>query len=903
MKKIFFFLVFLFGFVESSAQDSTSVLALEFITKKLPFTLTEEVPKNKPVVGLALSGGGARGLAQIGALQALSEKKIPIDLIVGTSMGSIIGGLYAGGYSASELDSMIGAIDWKNLIALNNKLSRRDLFIDQKQIEEWAVLTLRMKGLKPILPTSVNDGQRLTNELNLLNLQAPVKPLDDFDDLEVRFRAVCTDLEAGMPIVLKDGSLTQAMRASSSVSFLLSPVEINSKILVDGGLVANIPVQLTEKEGADFVIAVNTTSKLSEKEELTLPWVVADQVLSIPMKILNDQQMQNADIKIIPNIGGSSLIDFSNKDSIVFAGYNAAKVFTESIQKSLDSIFLNRLKEKEFYVKNILVNEENAIGREFLVKYAYKDSVSSAEILHDLDILDTQGKYKNTKAVIKYFSNYTEIKFEGEKIPVINSTKFSGITILDSATVDSIISLLKMKTYNSKRIVGAIKSILSLYRAGGYSLAELKNIIFNEELGELSLQFNEGIISEILIEGNDFTDDLFIRREIPLEAGELFRISAVRQALVNLRSTNLFDNIILSVEKKEDKNILVFRVFERISSLVRIGFKIDNENAPQLGVDLRDENLLGVGIELGLMTYLSERERAFILEHKANRIFETYFTYKLTAFHRLNDVLTYRDDIQTTNKRFSRSETGKYRQIFYGGTISLGTQVRRFGNLIFTGKYYKSEVKNIVEGSTSGYEHDIVSLGAFSIIDTQDKFPYTNSGLRIHAGYETGQTFLGGTIGFSNIYLNYKSVFTVLENHTFSAYLNTGFADKTMPLGLHYSLGGQRSFFGMRENEYRGRQIFQGSLEYRYHLPIQIFFDSYLMLRYDLGSIWLEQEQLRLKDFKHGAGVTLSLNTPIGPADFSLGRSFVFLKEQEKAIISLGEVLFYFSIGYYFNAF
>lgn len=904
MKKILFVTVFYFFFGgESFSQDSSIVLSLEFTTKKLPFSLTEEVPKNKPVVGLALSGGGARGLAQIGVLQAFSEKKIPIDIIVGTSMGSIIGGLFSGGYSAAELDSMIGSIDWQSLISLNNKLSRRDLFIDQKQLEEWAVITLRMKGLKPILPTSVNDGQRLTNELNLLNLQAPVKPLDDFDDLEVKFRAVCTDLESGTPVVLNSGSLTQAMRASSSVSFLLSPVEINSTILVDGGLVANIPVLLTKQEGADFVIAVNTTSKLSEKEELTLPWVVADQVLSIPMKILNDQQMRNADIKIVPNIGGASLIDFSNKDSIVFAGYNIAKVFADSITGQIDSMFIQRLKRNEFYIKNILVNEENAIGREFLVKYAYKDSVSTAEILHDLDHLHSAGNYKNTRARITFFPNYTEVKFEGEKIPIVQKINFTGITILDSAEVDSLLSSLKFKPFNAKRIVRSIKKILSLYRAGGYSLAELNKISFDENEGELSLQFSEGIIHEIIIEGNVYTDDLFIRREVPINAGELFRVTPVRQALVNLRSTNLFDNIILSVEKRDEKNILVFKVFERVSSLVRIGFKIDNENSPQLGIDLRDENLFGVGIEIGLMTYLSEKERAFNLEHKANRIFETYFTYKLNAFHRLNDVLTYRDDISKNTKSFTRSESGKYRQVFYGLSIALGTQVRRFGNLIFTGKYYTSEVKNIVENSVASYQHNIVSVGVSSIIDTQDKFPYPNSGLRIHAGYETGQQILGGSIGFSNIFLDYKSVVTVFNSHTFTMTLKTGFADKTLPLGLHYSLGGQRSFFGMRENEYRGRQIFSGAFEYRYHLPFQIFFDSFFLMRYDLGSIWLEQEQLRLKDFKHGAGVTLSLSTPIGPADFSLGKSFIFLKDGDKSFVSFGETLFYFSIGYQFNSF
>ena len=127
-----------------------------------------------------------------------------------------------------------------------------------------------------------------------------------------------------------------------------------------------------------------------------------------------------------------------------------------------------------------------------------------------------------------------------------------------------------------------------------------------------------------------------------------------------------------------------------------------------------------------------------------------------------------------------------------------------------------------------------------------------------------------------------------------------GFADKTLPLSEQYSIGGQNSFFGMRENEFRGRQVFIASLEYRYKLPVKIFFETYFKLRYDLGSAWDEQEQIRFKDLRHGLGATLSFDTPIGPADFSIGRSFLFRKNLPGNPISTGEVFFYFSIGFFY---
>ena len=130
--------------------------------------------------------------------------------------------------------------------------------------------------------------------------------------------------------------------------------------------------------------------------------------------------------------------------------------------------------------------------------------------------------------------------------------------------------------------------------------------------------------------------------------------------------------------------------------------------------------------------------------------------------------------------------------------------------------------------------------------------------------------------------------------------LEMGFGDRTLPLSQQYSIGGQGSFFGMRDYEFRGRQIFLASLQYRYQLPFRIFFNTYLKLRYDLGSTWEVPEEIRFKDLRHGIGVSISFDTPLGPADFSIGRSFKFVRNLPDNPISWGDVLFYFSIGYDF---
>ena len=239
--------------------QSSIILSLQYKNHQLPFNLIEKVSEDRPVIALALSGGGARGIAQIGILKAFDENNIPFDIIVGTSMGSVIGGLYASGYSVHDLDSIVTGTDWDNLLSLDRETNRRELFVDQKITEDKAIFSLRLRGFSPIIPNSIYTGEKLANFLNLLSIQAPIHTYDGFSNLKYNFIAVCTDLITGNPVVFNKGSLSEAMRASSSVSFLLPPVKIDSLTLVDGGLIANIPAQIASKM-SDYTIAINTTS-------------------------------------------------------------------------------------------------------------------------------------------------------------------------------------------------------------------------------------------------------------------------------------------------------------------------------------------------------------------------------------------------------------------------------------------------------------------------------------------------------------------------------------------------------------------------------------------------------------------------------------------------------------------
>lgn len=896
------FLAFLIFSISYSTAQQLEIIKVETVTRNLPFRLTEKISQDNPIVALALSGGGARGLAQIGVLKALKEANIPINLIVGTSMGSIVGGLYSVGYSITEIDSLAKAIDWPSFISLDRKTNRRELFVDQKITEDKAVLNLRLQGLKPIIPTSINDGQRLSNQLNLLTLQAPIHIEENFDNLLYKFRAVCTDLVTGEKVVLKKGSLSLALRASSSVSFLLSPANYDSLTLVDGGLVANIPVKTAFEEGGDLVVAVNTTSGLHTQEELAYPWIVADQVVSIPMKLLNENQLSAADFVIQPELQNVTANDFSNIDSIIAGGYNAAYPLVELIKAKIDSLTESNFnKDNRFYIDPIInITDVPEFWDALALRTTQRDSISKADIKRALNDVYNTGEFENLEVRIECEKNVCSIEVLGLKKSVIKTYSISGINIIDKEQAGSILSSLLNKPFIERNVVAAITDILRIYRSQGYSLADLVDITFTRETGHIALAFDEGKISRISLEGNDRTSETIITREFPVKEGDYFLYQNIEEGLTNLRSTNLFSDVVLSVVKKGEENIVLLKVSEKVSGVVRLGFRADSENKTQFSIDVRDENIFGIGSEMGALVYGGTRNRGYILELKANRIWNTYLTYKANVYYQFDDAFLYGDDLPTSENRFSRTALGEYRQIFYGASLSVGTQVEKFGNLIFKGKYQFDQIKNKTGTTILSYKQKIVSLKISTTIDTQDKYPFPNSGFLFNGFYETAQTILGGDIGFTNLFFDYKNYFTFAYNHTLSPRFSLGFGDKTLPLSQHYSIGGQYSFFGMREDEFRGRQLLLASLEYRYNLPVDLFFDTYIMIRYDLGSVWAVQESIRLKDLRHGIGASLSLDTPIGPADFAVGRSFLFKKNLPGNPISWGDVIFYFSIGYYF---
>jgi outer membrane protein assembly factor BamA len=521
----------------------------------------------------------------------------------------------------------------------------------------------------------------------------------------------------------------------------------------------------------------------------------------------------------------------------MLSGYLHAKKQVQAIRSQLDSLVIKMIPVSEFWTRNINYqkSEDEPIDH-YLKMYSSMDSVFSRQIYKDMIYLYESGKYDSLSVMIESKGDSSEILFKYKLRPTITSVELLSDIAIDSLTINRVVNELLNKPVDGKIIFKICRDLISAYKEKGYILFAHHQHEFDSETGKLTLEFRAGKVSGINISSE--TSKTVIEREFKIKSGDILKYSVIEEGLQNLRATGLFEDIILTIDQQGDDAILNIDVEERISSLMKIGFLVDNTYNAQLGIDLRDVNILGSGTELGLFLFGGARNRAYILEHIAYRILDSYFTYKLSGYYKFNDISVYSTTFSESGNTFSSNSAGRYRQIFYGASLSLGTQLEKFGKLIFTGKYQLDEVKNKEGNVVTPYKTKVVGLRISAIVDNQNKYPYPDDGLYFNSYYETAQSIFGGDEGYIVFNGDLKYYFNLSPRHVFSPRIQLGFADKTLPLSEQFTLGGLYSFFGAHENEFRGRQIFLTSLMYQYKLPFQIFFDTYAWFRYDLGSTW-----------------------------------------------------------------
>ncbi|MFC5078640.1 patatin-like phospholipase family protein [Vibrio thalassae] len=321
---------------------------------------------DRPKIGLVLAGGGAKGAAHIGVLKALEEMHIPVDIITGTSMGAYVGGLYATGMSADEIESFIYTVDWNN--GYRDRVNRSQRRVRDKESEDrYQIRTdigLHFGSIEA--PKGVVQGQNMLRILRKTTGNLP--EFKSFDDLAIPYRSVATDILKLEPVVLDKGYLVDAMMASMSVPGALPPYELDGYLLVDGGVTNNMPVELAKQMGADIIIAVDISSDYKTREDFNSFFTVGEQLSNYLVRRSTEEQMQaldSNDILVHPDVGKIATTDFSAMPKAYDLGYQAAY----RNEKKLKALTVNSAKfqhyidVKQAARKKLVYGDENVVDK------------------------------------------------------------------------------------------------------------------------------------------------------------------------------------------------------------------------------------------------------------------------------------------------------------------------------------------------------------------------------------------------------------------------------------------------------------------------------------------------------------------------------------------------------------
>ena len=704
----------------------------------------------KKGTALVLSGGGARGISQIGVLRELENRNVQIDYIIGTSIGSVIGGLYSVGYSPDEIEEIMLSADWEDLLSSSNFYNRSKMFIDQKKYYDRKLINLRFDKFKFQIPQAISNGYKFSEFLQEKILNSKYPFTNDFDRFKIPFRAVSLDIVNGKPYIFRNGDLMTAIRASITVPLRFTPVELDSMILVDGGPVANIPFdQAVAEFNPERIIVVNTTSDIYQYSDLNNPVNIADQIVSVIMRSNEEMVKEKSDIYIEPDLAGVSNSDFINLEGIVERGEKACA--------------------------NI-----------------------------DFNGLDNTKNPKTTRLTdTEYFLNSVEVV------------------------------------------------------------------------------------------GNNNTDKMIILTDLLINKGEKISKLDLFNLWQSIYSTELFSQVRLLTEIVEENKInLTIEVKEKGNQLILLGARVDNERNTQAEVDIIQENLLNTGTRMLLGAAGGARNQRIVWSISNPKVLNFPINFNFTAYYNNTLYRSYSPQV-VQNNNYNRELIGEYKVENYGFNVATGTNFDKSGKLNLGFQLEKQRAYNL-EMEPNEFKN-VSTFFIRTLIDSKNKSNFATQGTLIDLNFESNLLSLENDVNFSKLEFVLDAYLSPMNDFTINPFIMFGLGDKTTPLAEFWGLGGQEMFYGMREYERIGRQIFVSSLEFRYKLPFEIFFDTYIDFRYDIGGVWSLPEQIKFSNLRQGIGGGISFDTPVGPAKFSLGNSFYLLNNPEKVIF--GPLLAYFAIG------
>lgn len=867
----------------------------------------------RKTVGLALSGGGANCIAQIGVLKALEEEGIPVDFIAGTSMGAVIGGLYSCGYTPDELEDIAISLPWQSILSLKDTYPRSSIFLEQQKIRDRASIAIRFNKLKLVVPKLLNSSQTLTGALDLLVLNSLYHPQQQFSSLPVNFRAVATDLVTGKRITLTSGSLSEAMLASSTIPILFEPIKRDGYELVDGGLVANLPVDELDAFNASCKIAVDTHGGMYAKiEEIDSPWKAADQAMTILTGLQYPAQLAKADIVITPDLSAHKATDFSDFKTLIENGYQKGKVLTGTIKRAIQSVEKKGTPLHHFRKTITITGDEE-------VRAEYAEVVS--RIMHNGSSLEqTLQKLLETDLFSRIYAHLDKhgkkVDIHLDPLPRIKQIIISGgpETGMTDSERQACFKPVTSSIYTNSAGTRALEELIRLYRRKGFSLVTLETCTMSENA--LHIKLSTGRADDIAIRQDKPTTSLVpITREIKMSTKKALQLADAEESVDNLYGTGAFSSVAIASEQtssdnERTKTVLQFSLNNKPSSVLRLGVRYDETENAQFLVDYRNENVGGTTGSIGGWIKAGKKNSMATFEYTMPRIGSTHFTLFSKLFFDQREFETRDLHFSKDFSGFS-SETGSsYGIQRYGITSSFGTRIRKNGLFVFdvtlqnAQSYPDSDNTEIFRTDNL----NMLSFGMQFTLDSRNNSLIPTEGRYTNLRYAVTPPILDANETYWQVSGTHEENIPLSSSATVQLSGMFGLSSSSMPLSEKFYLGGQgnlysRRFIGLKQNDLIGNNMAAAGIQFRYTPPFEILFPASFLLHYSIGNAWERRDQISFARLIQGIGAGLMWDTPIGPARFTVSKAFAFLPyadSNETSSLRFSDTILYFSLGHDF---
>ena len=732
------------------------VLVFIFIIVNKSLSKEQEIG-HRPKIGLVLSGGGAKGFAHIPLLKMLDSLDIPVDYIAGTSMGGIAGALYSMGYSGLDLEKLAYRNDWEEIFT--DKPAREILPYFQKKETGKYQLEFGMKGFKPVTPSGLIYGQKVA--LLFLSLTFPYERVKNFDQLPIPFRCVAIDLVSGNEVILKNGSIAKAMRATMAIPTVFSPVEWSDSLLIDGGFSNNLPVDVVKKMGADIVIAEDVESPLLTKKELDNAIAVLNQTITLLGIERKKQNLKNVNILIRPNMRNYTPADFDNEKirGIISEGEKA-------VRSKLPELI--RLKQK-YNLGTVSDPASDAF-------------LASGPKIYQVNI-----------------TGQTTLPFDF----IYEKLNFKPNEIFHPDTIEQHIADLKATDF--------------------FEDVQYEVIPASDSLVKVTVRVKEvakPIINTIFIENNVNLPFIFIYRLLGFKPGDHLNTKLLNDRIMRMYGLGYFESILYDIQPI-GKNMVNLTLFIKELPLrrLRVGLRYDNHYKLTGIVSLKATNLLVPGLRLeNEIQFAGLQKFKFRISYPSRALNMPvypilYFNYKNIPTNIFdeegNRIASYKD----------RSSTyGIGLGFLFGKSYNLEIDYQH-EYLDITPRVALSDPVMFPE-----WDDELHTLQAHLDIDLLDDVLLPKNGFLFTGDYEGSFEKLNSKESYQRLFFSADFYHTIREKHTIRGYGFYGRSFDNIPVYKFMNQKYFEDFIGMKYDQLLASRLAMVRFDYRYRYKKDIFF-------------------------------------------------------------------------------